>query len=131
VEGLVVDAVRWCVRKFAVVSGVLFFATFGAARSAQAATYYIDCAQGSDGNAGTSKAAPWQHHPYMTGFGGRYTHSAGDQFIFKGGVTCNSTNFPMVINAGGSNSNPDYYGVDQTWFASGSWTHYSTPNTAA
>jgi hypothetical protein len=53
---------------------------------ASAATYYIDYSAGSDVNNGTSKTTPWQHAPGMTGFSGRYTHQAGDHFIFKGGV---------------------------------------------
>lgn len=83
------------------------------------ATYYIDYDGGSDANAGTSTSAAWKRHPYMPGFGGSYSHSAGDQFIFKGGVT-----WPLYITlaAGGSVGNHDYYGVDFSWYSGGSWS---------
>jgi hypothetical protein len=45
-----------------------------------------------------------------------YTHAAGDQFIFKGGVTWTSC-FPFVPSTKGSAAaGNDYYGVDLTWF---------------
>jgi hypothetical protein len=89
---------------------------------AHAATYYIDYVSGSDANSGTSKTAPWQRHPYMKGFAGKYYHSAGDHFIFKGGVTWPRAAFPMIIAGSGSSATAnDYYGVDQTWFAGTSW----------
>jgi hypothetical protein len=91
--------------------------------SANAATYYIDYDAGSDTNSGTSKSAPWKKQPFMQHFGGSYTHSPGDKFIFKGGVTwpneCWSIN---PRGAGGVAGNPDYYGVDQSWFTGSSWT---------
>ena len=93
------------------------------ASAAQAATYYIDYSVGSDVNNGTSKAAPWKRHPYMKGFAGSYAHTAGDRFIFKGGVTWPVTVFQFHIIAGGSSdSNRDYYGVDKTWFQGTAWT---------
>jgi hypothetical protein len=87
--------------------------------SAFAQTYYIDYLGGADTNSGTSKTAPWKYHPYMAGWSGgaKYAHAAGDQFIFKGGVTWTSDAFLMSIAAGGSPAAPDYYGVDETWFA--------------
>lgn len=87
-----------------------------------AATYYINFAAGSDTNNGTAKETPWQRHPYMKGWTGSYSHAAGDQFIFKGGVTWDNTCFLMCQLAGGSVGNPDYYGVDKTWYSGGSWT---------
>jgi hypothetical protein len=93
-----------------------------ASASASATTYYIDFSSGKDSNSGTSKAAPWQHHPYMAGWAGSYAHQAGDRFIFKGGVTWNATCWPMNISASGSSGSNDYYGVDQSWFAGGSFT---------
>lgn len=84
--------------------------------------YYIDCATGSDANTGRSTAFPWKRHPYMSGFSGAYTHVAGDQFVFKGGVTCPNVAFPLVPAAGGTPSSPDYYGVDASWFAGSLWT---------
>lgn len=88
-----------------------------------ASKYYIDFATGSDGNAGTSKAAPWKCHPFMRCFAGSYTHQPGDQFIFKGGVAWLASSFPMVVATGGSaDNNRDYYGVDMSWFTGASWT---------
>jgi hypothetical protein len=90
------------------------------------ATYYIDFVGGADTNNGTAKATPWKHHPYMTGATGvsaGFTHAAGDRYIFKGGITWDSTCWQMNISSGGSGTgNRDYYGVDQTWFTGGSWT---------
>lgn len=87
------------------------------------ATYYIDFASGSDANVATSKSSPWKYAPGMTGYTNTgYVHSAGDQFIFKGGVTWDSTIFNWKISNSGSSGNADYYGVDQTWFSGASWT---------
>lgn len=86
------------------------------------ATLYIDFVGGSDAAAGT-KIAPWKHHPYMTGWTGSYSHAAGDQFIFKGGVSWDHTCWPMTIATGGSGTGVrDVYTVDQTWFTGGAWT---------
>lgn len=84
-------------------------------------TYYIDYSAGADGNNGTSKSTPWKHHPYMAGWTGSYSHVAGDHFIFKGGVTWPYTSLPLSVSTGGTNGNPDYYGVDQTWYTGSSW----------
>jgi hypothetical protein len=87
------------------------------------ATYYIDFSSGNDSNAGTSKAAPWQHAPGMTGYThSGYSHSAGDQFILKGGVTWDNTIAPWNYSYSGVSGSPDYIGVDRTWFAGASWT---------
>lgn len=92
-------------------------------------TFYIDYDNGSNSNSGTSKASPWKTHPYMqtsascTGSGAApsYTHLAGDQFIFKGGVTWPVACFQMSIPTGGTSAASDYYGVDQTWFTGASF----------
>ncbi len=87
-------------------------------------TFYIDFSSGSDANNGTSKATPWKRQPYMPGWTGTYTHAARDCFIFKGGVTWPNSVFTgngLDILAGGAAGNPDYYGVDQTWFSGASW----------
>jgi len=56
----------------------------------------------------------------MQGFSGNYTHSAGDRFIFKGGVTWPNSVFPFVIaNSGSDDLTVDYFGVDPTWFDAG------------
>jgi hypothetical protein len=103
--------------------------SFGATRArAQGRTFYIDYAAGSNSNTGT-KASPWKTHPYMqagasctgTGSAPSYSHVAGDQFIFKGGVTWPLACFLMTISNGGTSGNPDYYGVDKTWYTGGSW----------
>ncbi|MFO1497476.1 MAG: hypothetical protein U1G07_03605 [Verrucomicrobiota bacterium] len=93
------------------------------AHAATAGTFYIDFKGGSDSNDGLSKSKAWQRHPFMKGFGGRYNHSAGDRFIFKGGVTWPSECFQLRIAAGGANDQSrDYYGVDQNWFSGNSWS---------
>jgi hypothetical protein len=85
-----------------------------------ATTYYISQA-GSDSNSGTSKAAAWQHAPYMHSFTGSYTHATGDQFIFHGGDTWTASTDYLNIPNGGASGNPDYYGVDKTWYSGASW----------
>ena len=83
-------------------------------------TFYIDYSSGSNSNPGT-KASPW-NHPYMAcGAAPSYSHIAGDHFIFKGGVTWPAACFEMSIPAGGTSSAQDYYGVDTTWYAGGSF----------
>ena len=92
-----------------------------AAASASANTYYIDYASGSDSNSGTSTNTPWKCCPGMSGFAGSYTHSAGDRFIFKGGVTWPSSTLKITFSHGGAAANPDYYGVNTNYFAGSSW----------
>jgi hypothetical protein len=59
----------------------------------------------------------------MVGFAGTYTHAAGDQFIFKGGVSWLNATFPLSItNSGSSDGTRDYYGIDVAWYTGGSWT---------
>ena len=82
-----------------------------------ATTYYIDYQNGSDIKSGTTKEAPWKHHPFMRGFAGRYVHQAGDRFIFKGGITWPSTTLPLSTKAGGTGNAVDYYGVDASWYS--------------
>lgn len=101
---------------------ILLFLLLAGAFSAFGGTYYIDYVNGSDSNNGTSKSTPWKRHPYMVGFSGSYNHSAGDKFIFKGGVTWAAACFGMTIANGGNASAYDYYGVDQTWYSGSSWT---------
>ncbi len=109
---------------------VLSLLVAGAAH-AQTRTFYIDYTSGSNSNSGSSKSTPWKTHPYMqtgsgctggvTGWGG-WSHAAGDQYIFKGGVTWPVACFDMSIPAGGNSGVSDYYGVDKTWFTGGSFT---------
>lgn len=88
-------------------------------------TFYIDFSGGSDATSvanAQSKSTPWKHQPYMTGSTiSGYSHTAGDRFIFKGGVTWDHTCFPLAITSGGNSTNSDYYGVDATWYTGGSW----------
>ena len=86
--------------------------------------YYISQI-GSDSNsqsAAKSKLTPWQHAPYMHSFTGRYSHTAGDCFVFRGGDTWNvGTTDYIVVSNGGAKGNADYYGVDQSWSSGSSW----------
>src|SRR5437899_2623631 len=101
--------------------GVLV-AWFFVPRNALASTYYIDWLNGNDANSGTSQSTPWKHAPGMQGFAGAYSHAAGDRFIFRGGVTWPNEAFCWRISNGGVSGNPDYYGVDNTFFTGASWT---------
>ena len=102
---------------------LLILAVVGLVLSVGAETYYIDYAGGSDANAGTSTGAAWKRHPYMTNFTGSYAHTAGDTFIFKGGVTWPAVAFPMTITAGGSaDVTRDSYRADASWYSGGSWS---------
>lgn len=111
----------------ALVTALTGFASLPAAAQS-ARTFYIDYASGSNSNPGT-KASPWKSHPYMqpgagcTGSGAApaYSHQAGDNFIFKGGVTWPAACFGIYIPAGGTSSAQDYYGVDKTWYSGSSW----------
>jgi hypothetical protein len=76
--------------------------------------FYISYSGGSDRNSGRSEGSPWRDAPGMQGFSGRYSHRAGDHFIFEGGVTWPNSEFPMVGSGWGSPGNDDYYG-DSGW----------------
>jgi hypothetical protein len=60
----------------------------------------------------------------MAGFKGSYSHTPGDQFYFKGGVTCPNSYFPLTVADGGASGNVDYYGPDanQSWYAGSAWS---------
>ncbi len=103
---------------------ILILAMLLWAGTLHATQYFIDFATGADTNNGTAKGTPWKRAPGMTGCANNcatYSHSAGDQFIFKGGVTWDSTIAQWAISNSGTNGNNDYYGVDKTWYAGGSW----------
>ncbi len=109
-------------KRFILTLCSLFFVLFSV--NAFAATYYIDWNAANNSANGTSKSTPWKTHPYM-GYSPApsYNHAAGDQFIFKGGVTWPVAAFPLTITSGGSSDSVrDYYGVDQTWYTGGSWS---------
>lgn len=86
--------------------------------SLRGATYYIDYGAADDSAAGTSTATPWKRCPGMTGFAGSYSHSAGDVFIFKGGVV-----WPLRLTVGysGTTGSPDVYKTDASWYTGGTW----------
>jgi hypothetical protein len=94
----------------------------GSAFPASANTYFIDYANGSDNNSGTSKSSPWKLAPGMTGFSGTYAHSPGDKLIFRGGVTWPSSVLPLNIQNSGALGNVDTYTADSTWFSGSSWS---------
>jgi hypothetical protein len=95
--------------------GVIFVTCLLISSSSQiaiAATYYIDYVSGSDSYNGTSTSTPWKRAPGMVGFAGTYTHSAGDVFVFKGGVTwtATGTNDHVLRPAySGASGTPDIY----------------------
>jgi hypothetical protein len=91
--------------------------------SAFGATYYIDYQSGSDSNGGLSRTTPWKRSPGMNGFAGIYSHSAGDIFVFKGGVTWPSSTMPLTIAYSGAEGSPDQYTVDHAWYRGGSWDY--------
>jgi hypothetical protein len=98
--------------------------------SASATTYYISYSSGSNANNGTSESTPWKTHPFMqsatacTGSGSapNYSHSAGDQFVFKQGDSWPNACFDMAIQSGGSAGNPDVYTFDPAWGTPGGTT---------
>jgi len=97
--------------------------------------YYIDFANGSDSNSGTTESSPWKHAPGMQGCAGTcagVTAAAGDGFIFKGGDTWDYTIWPWAVNGSGSASGADsyggctgsgciYFGVDKSWYSGSQW----------
>ena len=102
-------------------------------------TFYIDYDGGSDSNDGTSKNTPWKHAPGMNGCSDNCavyqtdhsssagTTGAGDEFIFKGGVTWSNEVFTWDWNLGGGTGwtkgvDAIYFGIDQTWYSGASWT---------
>lgn len=87
-----------------------------------AATYYIDYGAANDSANGTSTSTPWKRCPGMEGFNGTYSHSAGDRFIFKGGVTWPSACLPLTISTDGTSGSRDYYGYTNSWYSGGAWS---------
>ena len=92
---------------------------------AHATTYYISYSTGSNSNNGLTKAAAWKSDPYMQNASGcagtlpSYSHAAGDQHIFMGGDSWPNACFFLNPTNSGSSGNPDYFGVDKTWWNSG------------
>lgn len=86
------------------------------------ATYYIDYTAANDSANGITTSTPWKRCPGMVGFDGSYSHSAGDRFIFKGGVTWSNASLPLSVGYSGESGSWDYYGVDPTYFTGASWS---------
>jgi hypothetical protein len=88
---------------------------------AQSETYYIDFQTGSDRNSGKAISTPWKFSPGMTNFTGSYTHSYGDVFVFKGGVTWTALSGQVLnVTYSGGASTPDQYVGGQRCGQSGS-----------
>jgi hypothetical protein len=68
---------------------------------AGATTYYVDQTAGSDRNAGTSPASPWQHAPGMSLFNGSGTLSPGDTIYFDRSDTWTVTGTQGIYLVGG------------------------------
>jgi hypothetical protein len=114
--------------------------------------YYI-AANGSDSNNGTTEATPWQHAPQMSTCSGTCAAvqnaglPAGTGLILRGGDTWHMGNSSATPYTGGTwafnngkaprgtNANPLYVGVDQSWSSSGSWARpiltYDNPPTTS
>jgi len=100
-----------------------FIFAVGLALPAFSATYYIDYGAANDSANGLTTSTPWKRCPGMVGFAGTYSHSAGDVFTFKGGVTWPKTVFPLTIGYSGAAGNVDTYTVDQTWYSGGAYDY--------
>jgi hypothetical protein len=114
---------------------LLLMVTVAGVGNAMAATTYYIAANGSDSNNGTSKTTPWLHAPGMPNCSSTcaaYKPAAGDSIIFRGGDTWHFGASSSPATGGtwdwgaqgwsGTNANPIYIGVDQTWFSGGSWS---------
>jgi hypothetical protein len=107
---------RWSGRAVVIITGILI------ASSAYATTYYVDYANGSDSNSGTSETTAWKHAPGMegltptgssTGDGcssncASYTPKPGDKIILRGGVVWPYTVAPWNFTWSGSGSTSKY-----------------------
>lgn len=71
----------------------------GPAEAVGPTTYYVDSASGSDANAGTSTAAPWQSLAKVNAT----TLQPGDQVLFKGGSTWTGS---LTVSASGTAALP-------------------------
>lgn len=77
--------------------------------NAFSATYYIDYGAANDSANGTSTDTPWKRCPGMVGFAGSYSHSNGDVFVFKGGVTWPLVTMPLTVANSGADGVEDIY----------------------
>ncbi len=105
---------------------VLSCATF-----AHAATYYVSSSGGSDSNAGTSSAAPWQTLSKVNAT----TFAAGDSILFKAGDTFTGTIIPKSAGTLASKITYGSYGSGAKPVISGwgtpitAWTEVNTSGT--
>jgi hypothetical protein len=86
--------------------------------------YFIDYVGGSDSNAGTSESGAWKHTPGMANASGNaasHIPTAGEGWIFKGGVTVDYRAWPANVPWNGTAGNPTYMGVDPGWYAGSAW----------
>lgn len=90
-------AVRSSVLRTVLIAATL---TIGLSQ-ARAATYYIDPAAGSDGNAGTSPTAAWKTAPGMSSYTGRGTLAPGDTVYFNSTGTWSVTGTQGLYLVGG------------------------------
>lgn len=124
-------------KKIIIFLAIIFFGLFGwAGKSLATTTYYIDWGNGADTNNGTSKTTPWKHAPGMRGcsdncaayqttnWDANGTATAGNQFIFKGGVTWPAAALSWDwIYGSGTQTSPIYFGAgDKSWYNGSSWT---------
>jgi hypothetical protein len=111
---------------FIVASGITAFACPATVPSGVTNCFYIDYASGSDANNGSSESTPWQHAPGMANVttgsvAALHAPSAGEGWIFKGGVTVDYHAYPMSVPWGGASGRPDYMGYDSAWYTGSSW----------
>ncbi len=91
---------------------------------AQSETYYISSSASDDLSIGTSTSAPWSRSPGMKGFNGNYTPNPDDIFIFKGGETWDSNNFPLIVQSSGLSPNTFYtFTIDESWFLGSNFSY--------
>lgn len=97
-----------------------------AAWSCFGTAYYIDFTSGSDANNGTAKETPWKYCPGMNGATGEseaHVWASGDTFIFRGGVTWDSSAFMFTVDPGHQYSGGGYtFTVDSTWYTGSTFT---------
>ena len=82
---------------------------------ANAASYYVDFAEGSDAAAGTSTEAAWKHCPgdaNATGTAASTSLSAGDTVNFKGGVIYRGA---IALKKGGTAESRITYTTASAW----------------
>lgn len=124
---------RLCVFAIALLAFMLMYLLSPQRQVKATNIYYVDCGNSlgtsSDSNNGTTKTTAWIHAPGMTGAIMTYTHANGDRFIFHGGSTCPQAYLPWTFTNHGTSGNPDYYGVDTTWYSGTNSGHVTTSGT--